>query len=417
MEYIRPHWAGPAGMVDGARQISEETDTEKQCRKLGNFPEFEAAMPLLPRRHQAAYVDRFSSLLGEKNPFAKPVDPEQHVVWLFNNTAYRVSGSKDQWRVEVVAAYFIKDSGDGTSEVVAKLSEAIGIAKDDKIRDTIAKRVQPFVASVLPAHVSTLEIEGQKFKLGPSSSSGITSDIIKFKSKREITSTNPKIQSMAPIIPVTTFFAEPKGWAIISDIDDTIKKTMTSTALGVLQSTFVEDPVPITGMPEFYQYMHDTLEAPPYWYLSASPYNLYLFLHEFISGANYPPGTVILRDASWMSLAGLLASVTQGTQAYKTDRIRKIHSQFPDRSFICIGDSTQSDPESYGQMYRENPGWIKAIFIRKVTGISDIDMDREKNAPERFEKAFTDVPSEIWHVFEDPKELYERIEVLKRAGP
>jgi len=146
------------------------------------------------------------------------------------------------------------------------------------------------------------------------------------------------------------------------------------------------------------------------------PYNLYLFLHEFLSGAKYPPGTVILRDASWMSLAGLLASVTQGTQAYKTDRIRKIHSWFPNRSFICIGDSTQSDPESYGQMYRENPGWIKAIFIRKVTGISEVDMDKEKNAPERFEKAFEKVPADIWHVFEDPKELYERIDALKGAG-
>ncbi len=45
-----------------------------------------------------------------------------------------------------------------------------------------------------------------------------------------------------------------------------------------------------------------------------------------------------------------------------------------------------------------------------------VDMDTEKNAPERFEKAFEDVPRDVWHVFEDPKELYARIDKLKEAG-
>jgi phosphatidate phosphatase APP1 len=409
--------AGPKGMADGIRQIYQETDWEKKCRHSGNFPEIEAKMPLLPRKHQAPYLDRFSSLLGEKNPFAKPIDSNEHTIWLFDNTAYRVEGTKDQWKVEAVAAYFYKDSGDGSSEVVGKISEVIGVAKDDKARERIAQRIQPFLDSVLQAHTSVLELEGQKFKLGPSSSSGISSDVVKFKSKSQNPQSSiPKIQTMTLPVPATTFFADTTGWAVISDIDDTIKKTLTSTALGVLQSTFVEDPEPIAGMPEFYKYMSNKLETPPFWYLSASPYNLYVFLKQFLNEVKYPPGMVILRDASWMSMAGLLASVTQGTQAYKTDRMRKIHSWFPKRTFICIGDSTQTDPESYGQMFRENPEWIKAIFIRKVVGVSQVDMDKEKNDPKRFEKAFEDVPDDVWHVFEDPKELYERIDKLKEAG-
>lgn len=62
----------------------------------------------------------------------------------------------------------------------------------------------------------------------------------------------------------------------------------------------------------------------------------------------------------------LLQSLTQNVKAYKVDRIKKIHSWLPDRKYICVGDSTQEDPESYAHIYREFPGMIKAIYIRKV---------------------------------------------------
>jgi phosphatidate phosphatase APP1 len=58
---------------------------------------------------------------------------------------------------------------------------------------------------------------------------------------------------------------------------------------------------------------------------------------------------------------------------------------------IVIGDSTQSDPEAYGDVCRAFPGWMKLILIRKVTDIAAVGI-QEKNEPERFEKAFEGVP-------------------------
>lgn len=85
----------------------------------------------------------------------------------------------------------------------------------------------------------------------------------------------------------------------------------------------------------------------------------------------------------------------------------------PRRKVLCIGDSTQSDPESYGDMYRKyGGGWIQRIFIRKVTDVSEME-GSEKNKDSRFEKAFRDVPREVWKVFEDPKELYAEVDKLK----
>jgi hypothetical protein len=59
-----------------------------------------------------------------------------------------------------------------------------------------------------------------------------------------------------------------------------------------------------------------------------------------------------------MVLGGILKSLTQGTQAYKADRMNKIHDWLPNRKFICVGDSTQSDPEAYAEMYEKYPDWI-----------------------------------------------------------
>ena len=211
-----------------------------------------------------------------------------------------------------------------------------------------------------------------------------------------------------------------------ADIDDTIKITQTSDPIGILRSTFVSEPTPVAGMPELYQFINKQITPKiPFFYLSASPYNLYSFLRDF-RDKYYPPGTIILRDANWMNLSGLLSNLTLGTQEYKVDRIVKINNWFPLRHMICIGDSTQTDPETYGEMYtptsrqlmyfatnfsfryRRYPAWVKLILIRKVTDIAAVGIE-EKNEPARFEKAFHDVPKHVWHVFTDALECYPHI--------
>ncbi len=102
-------------------------------------------------------------------------------------------------------------------------------------------------------------------------------------------------------------------------------------------------------MPELYSNLQELLgPSAPFFYLSASPYNLYPFLSGF-RDAYYPHGQLILRDASWMTISGLLSNLTLGTEKYKLDRIKKIRRWLPRRKMVCIGDSTQSDPEAYGK--------------------------------------------------------------------
>lgn len=426
----------PAG--DPSTRQFQETDAEREFRLKSGFPDFEKDMPFLGDRLQFSLKDNLTSYLGSKNPFYSPVDPQKDYVWLLDNTAYQ--NRLGRWKAEYVAAYFVKNSGKNLSEVVGWVADKVGLAKDERAEATIEKRIQPLLDQILPAHSVTLDLQGMQVRLGPSGRNGISTDELAvpghgYQDGQVITSRAVN----ADATPVNTTFATAKGWAIISDVDDTIKKTLTSSPVGILQTTFVDEPEPIKGMPELYKHLMTKLgkcscipihihianhdiglltdmwfsDTPPIWYLSASPYNLYPFLRQFRE-KYYPSGTLILRDASWMNLAGFLANLTQGTEAYKVDRMEKIHEWFPKRKFICIGDSTQSDPEAYGEMYRKESKWIGAIFIRRVTGVAEIDSS-DKNTPERFEKAFKDVPKSVWYVFDDPAELYAKVDALVAA--
>ena len=163
-------------------------------------------------------------------------------------------------------------------------------------------------------------------------------------------------------------------------------------------------------MPALYAQINELL-SPAWFYLSASPYNLYPFLRKFLH-EHYPPGPILLREASWMDLSGFLASLTEGTEAYKRTRIQKLHDWFPRRKIICVGDSTQSDPEAYGDICRKYPGWVKKVFIRKVMDVAEMQ-GTDKNESSRFEKAFHGVDKSIWKTFEDPVELKGEVEALK----
>lgn len=315
--------------------------------------------------------------------------------------------------------YFIKNSGKDLAKVTAALMHHLNVSDDDvATKKRIAARLEPFVDTVLPNRTLRISIGGKEEQtLGPSSYSGISSGVHEL----HFTPSSLTVQSNAlnvppPFgLPSTTTFAEEKGWGIISDIDDTLKITQTPNPLGILHNTFtIETPQPVAGMPELYAHITTTLHDPTFFYLSASPYNLYPFLKRFRE-THYPPGPLILRDASWQNLGGLIASLQHGTQEYKRDRIAKIHAWFPHRKFVCVGDSTQTDPETYGEAARRYPGWIKAVFIRKVKGVAGMD-EEGRNAAERFERAFGGLERRLWWVFEEPGDVAERVEELEREG-
>ncbi|KAJ5908961.1 hypothetical protein N7495_001643 [Penicillium taxi] len=375
--------------------------------------------PPVPKRRGSTFMSFVASILGSKSPVTFPVDPLKNNVWLLDNTAYQsiTDAGQSQWHAEVVACIFEKEGRKEIDKLVIEIASYLGLDPSgqdtERTRQRIAHRVQPFLDFVSLGGSITLDVKVEKpqsHQLGPSDRNGIITQTIELDGSNVVDGTvvQSTLQSFHSNGPaMATRFAAPEGWIIISDIDDTIKHTMTMQPSGILRTTFVEEPVPIEGMPDFYQYVQKELH-PAWFYLSASPYNLYPFLHKFLH-ENYCPGTLLLRDDYVLNISGLIKVFTANTQQYKVGRMDKIHEWFPKRRVLAIGDSTQRDPEAYAEIYRRYPGWIHAICIRKVFDVANMD---ENNKPERFEAAFKDVPDHAWTVFEDPKELYSFVDGL-----
>ncbi|KAL3478244.1 hypothetical protein BJX99DRAFT_245732 [Aspergillus californicus] len=328
-------------------------------------------------------------------------DLHQHTVWLMDNTAYRhpashISGEPHSWRVEVVSCVFRKDSRRDISKFVAGIADLIGldgaVGSQKEIRHRIARRLQPFLYHVVTDYSMMLEMPlpnhtTQIHQLGPTGDNGVISQVVN-TGVRQIADgvrVRSHIRGLRDKASMETTFAGPEGWLIVSDIDDTIKYTQTSDTTGIIRTTFAEEPKPIGGMPQLYARIERLFE-PTWFYLSASPYNLYPFLHGFLR-EHFSPGTIVLRDSSWLDISELVKSFTVNTMEYKVERIRKIRRWFPHRRAICIGDSTQTDPEAYAEIYKRHPKWIQAILIRKVMDVPSME---EQNAPKRFREAFKD---------------------------
>jgi phosphatidate phosphatase APP1 len=353
-------------------------------------------------------------------------------VWLFDNTAYRAESehpTSPPWHAEVVACVFTSPREDiDIGKHVAEVADAIGLdgkmGTDPEIEARIVARLQPFLYAVVPHHSMVLEVPVtpsntsiiQRLSLAPTDQDGMSQKTVVAipQTVQEGTVLHPFVAGLAQqkgLASMETRLVGPQGWLVISDIDDSIKYTHTSEWSGILRTTFVEEPRPIAGMPACYAHVHQQLN-PAWVYLSASPYNLYPFLRQFLRSF-YHPGTLMLRETSWKDLSSLEKLWTEGIHAYKQGRMDQIHRWLPKRKVLCVGDSTQSDPEAYGMIYRKYPGWIKAIFIRRVTDIPHME---QKNLDVRFQTAFRDVPQDVWKVFDDPEELYALIDSLKQKG-
>lgn len=335
------------------------------------------------------------------------------------------------WEVEYVAAYFSRETCRDPSHILADIARLLGLAREaateeeclDEIKDKlditlIKKRLEPFLNPILPRHTIRIKIADTETQtLGPSSSSGISSDLLRLhfdaRAGTQLTTTANSDPSPCFVTPGDTVVAEPTGWGVISDIDDTIKITGTLSPIAVLKSTFIDAPTPVSGMPQLYTDLVKLLDNPIFFYLSGSPYNLYPFLRKFRQ-EHFPDGTIILRDASWQNLGGLISSLSVNVQEYKVDRLEKMRTWFPQRQFICIGDSTQKDPESYGEIARRHPGWIKAIYIRRVPDENEIQgaLNPDRNSAKRFETAFKGLDSNMWLVFDEADEVRRNMQLL-----
>ncbi|KAI1818692.1 hypothetical protein GGS20DRAFT_526522 [Poronia punctata] len=156
---------------------------------------------------------------------------------------------------------------------------------------------------------------------------------------------------------------EPRGISLISDIDDTIKRSNISLgAREIFRNTFVRDlgDLTIEGVKDWYNMLHEM--GVMVHYCSNSPWQLYPVIATYFKLAGLPPGSLHLKRYS-----GMLQGIFEPVAERKKGTLEKIMTDFPERMFLLVGDSGEADLEVYTELVVANPGRIKAIFIRDVT--------------------------------------------------
>jgi phosphatidate phosphatase APP1 len=167
------------------------------------------------------------------------------------------------------------------------------------------------------------------------------------------------------------------GVSIISDIDDTIKDTNYLNKKEFMRNTFLREFRAIPGMAKLFQKWRLEFENCCFHFVSASPYQLYEELDDFVRLSGFPsPATFHLKTVrpKDQSILQLFADPVD----YKRKHIESLLKRFPSRKFHLVGDSGEKDPEIYAAIYKQYPDQIIGIWIRNINGAN---LDRLDGVP------------------------------------
>lgn len=195
----------------------------------------------------------------------------------------------------------------------------------------------------------------------------------------------------------TVFRSPDSGFGVISDIDDTVKISNVLNKNALIRSTLLDEPKVVPGMPQLYATLASKLDNPQFVYVSGSPFQLYPFLHGFIEKSyDSARGPIMLQNLTVFDpkdVIEFIASSSDTTYKHKMESITMLQSFYPNKKWMMIGDSTQKDPEVYGDILKKFPQMLQCVWIRKVDGAV--------NTNERFEKAFANVPKGRYFTYTD----------------
>lgn len=157
---------------------------------------------------------------------------------------------------------------------------------------------------------------------------------------------------------------------IISDIDDTVMITALPRPLVAFWNTFGRREAarrPVPGMADMYRAIASQDPGSIVVYISTGPWNVAPAIQAFLARHGYPPGPLLLTD--WgPTLEGWFRS----GRAHKRTQLQRLLTEFPQVSWILIGDDGQHDPEMYGEVADATPDRVRAIAIRELTTTEQI---------------------------------------------
>lgn len=152
---------------------------------------------------------------------------------------------------------------------------------------------------------------------------------------------------------------------IISDIDDTILVTWLPRAMVAAWNSWVKRTntrMPVDGMAAFFRRIQEAHPEAPVFYLSTGAWNTYRTLNRFVRQHGFPRGPMLLTD--WGPTdTGLFRSGME----HKKVQLRNLIIDYPNMTWILVGDDGQHDPLIFSEVVKEHPTQIKMVAVRTLT--------------------------------------------------
>jgi hypothetical protein len=328
---------------------------------------------------------------------------EDEVVVFFPSVA-SLSDDGSTWTSRIHGWIFEPES-DGLfrNAAIAGFRSTLGLSADEANSQIFEQRARAFLADNERGKRISIRLAGSVFELEPSAEDGHFFGTLRLDAaavRRWARDGRLSYQAVLERRDSRVFAGEvhvvdPVGVSVISDIDDTIKVTEVTDRKKLLQNTFLLPFRAVDGMAEIYRRW--SRGGATFHFVSASPWQLYQPLAQFVNQTGFPPATFHLRQIRLKdsSVLSLLADPLQA----KLQVIEPLMTMFPRRRFILVGDSGERDPEVYGRIAQKYPEQVLRIFIRDVTG-------QAATAP-RYQAAFGGLPADRWQLFQDAAAIQE----------
>lgn len=348
---------------------------------------------------------------------------------IFFPTAAHRAEDGTSWDIPIHGWIYEPDLGLSTSDlfrraILTSLRKYIGLSRDDEATPILKRRVGSFLVDNERRKELSVQIgcdeDGEccrVFKLPKSSKNGHFHAVLNIDDSElaELPgATNPEkgilhFQAVMEkdddrVFAGSAQMTPPRGYSVISDIDDTVKITGVGNKKKLLKSTFMEEFKQVPGMSELYQKWSEELDCR-FHFVSSSPWQLWEELAQFLSDVGFPHATYHLKPIRIKDRT--LFDLWKSPLETKIGVIESILEAFPDRKFLLVGDTGEKDPEVYGEIARRHPRQIKGIYVRNVTG--------ETGEEERYDEAWSGVNREICVLFDEPTDIELRPEVIAEA--
>lgn len=163
----------------------------------------------------------------------------------------------------------------------------------------------------------------------------------------------------------TAYLVPPTGLTIVSDIDDILRVTKIYEPEQGLLNSFARPFTPWENMPDIYRNWSTSLPDMHFHYLTTTPEQVTRNYMQFIY-ANYPGGSFDTRPLNFSDVSATLS--------IRKFLLQKVFESFPERKFILIADTSNSDVmRDYPEMATEFPGQVQCIFLRNTTATDSGD--------------------------------------------